>query len=52
MKTPITKIITLLFVVTLFSSCAVDMFNKISGNRNVVTENRNTKEDFTKIKVL
>ncbi|MDD7914546.1 head GIN domain-containing protein [Polaribacter ponticola] len=51
MKTPITKIITLLFVVTLFSSCAVDMFNKISGNRNVVTENRNTKEDFTKIKV-
>jgi hypothetical protein len=51
MKTPITKILTLLFVATLFSSCAVDMFNKVSGNRNVVTENRDTKEDFTKIRV-
>jgi len=27
------------------------MFNRINGNRNVVTENRNLKEDFTKIKV-
>lgn len=51
MKTPIKKILTLLFVATLFSSCAVDMFNKVSGNRNVVTENRDTKEDFTKIRV-
>ena len=45
------KILTLLFVVTLFSSCAVDMFNRVNGNRNVVTEDRSTKEDFTKIKV-
>jgi hypothetical protein len=45
------KILTLLFVATLFSSCAVDMFNRVNGNRNVVTEDRSTKEDFTKIKV-
>ena len=45
------KILTLLFVTTLFSSCAVDLFNRVSGNRNVVTEDRSTKEYFTKIKV-
>jgi hypothetical protein len=45
------KILTLLFVATLFSSCAVDMFNRVNGNRNVVIEDRSTKEDFTKIKV-
>ena len=45
------KILTLLFVATLFSSCSVDMFNRVNGNRNVVTEDRSTKEDFTKIKV-
>jgi hypothetical protein len=45
------KILTLLFVAILFSSCAVDMFNRVNGNRNVVTEDRSTKEDFTKIKV-
>jgi hypothetical protein len=45
------KILTLLFVATLFSSCAVDMFNRVNGNRNVVTEDRSTKENFTKIKV-
>ncbi|MBT3742417.1 MAG: DUF2807 domain-containing protein [Polaribacter sp.] len=45
------KILTLLFIATLFSSCAVDMFNRVNGNRNVVTEDRSTKEEFTKIKV-
>lgn len=51
MKTTINKILTLLLVTTLLSSCAVDMFNRVNGNRNVVTENRSSKEDFTKIKV-
>ena len=51
MKTPITKILTLLLVATLLSSCGVDLFNRVNGNRNVVTENRSTKEGFTKIKV-
>lgn len=51
MKIATQKILTLLLITTLFSSCAVDMFNRVNGNRNVVTEDRSTKEDFTKIKV-
>lgn len=51
MKTSINKILTLLLVTTLFSSCAADMFNRVTGNRNVVTKNRSSKQDFTKIKV-
>jgi hypothetical protein len=51
MKTTITKFLTVLFVTTLFSSCAVDMFNRVNGNKNVVTEDRSTKESFTEIKV-
>jgi hypothetical protein len=51
MKTPITKFLTVLFVATLFSSCAVDMFNRVNGNKNVVTEDRSTKENFTEIRV-
>jgi hypothetical protein len=51
MKTPIKKVLTLLFIATLFSSCAIDMLNRVSGNRNVVTENRSIKEDFTRVRV-
>ena len=51
MKIATQKILTLLLITTLFSSCALDMFNRVNGNRNVVTEDRSTKEDFTKIKV-
>ncbi len=51
MKTSITKIFTLLLVATLLSSCGVEMFNRVNGNRNVVTENRSSKQDFTKVKV-
>ena len=51
MKTSSTKLLTILFIGTLFSSCAIDMFNRATGNRNVVTEDRSAKEDFTKIKV-
>ncbi|MGK0329791.1 head GIN domain-containing protein [Polaribacter sp.] len=51
MKTSSTKLLTIFFIATLFSSCAIDMFNRATGNRNVVTEDRSAKEDFTKIKV-
>jgi hypothetical protein len=51
MKTSSTKLLTILFIATLFSSCAIDMFNRATGNRNVITEDRSAKEDFTKIKV-
>ena len=50
MKTTITKIIALVFLSTLTTSCIVDGFNKINGNRKVVTENRKLNDDFTKIK--
>ncbi|WP_405605731.1 head GIN domain-containing protein [Polaribacter sp. Asnod1-A03] len=51
MKTATQKIITLLLVTVLLSSCSAEMFNSISGNKNVVTENRSTKEDFSAIKI-
>ncbi|MEE9407965.1 MAG: head GIN domain-containing protein [Polaribacter sp.] len=51
MKNSITKIIAVLFVATIFTSCGVDMFNRINGNRNVVTQDRKTSENFTGIKV-
>ena len=38
MKNSATKIITLLFIATILTSCSVDMFNSISGNRNVITQ--------------
>lgn len=43
--------IVLLFVSVLFTSCGVDMFNRIDGNRNVVTQDREITNDFTKVKV-
>ena len=51
MKNSATKIITLLFIATIFTSCSVDMFNSISGNRNVITQERKTSNAFTGIKV-
>lgn len=51
MKTSTKSLFTILFLATILSSCNVNMFNRINGNRNVVTEDRNLKEDFTKIKV-
>jgi hypothetical protein len=51
MKNSITKIIAILFIATLFSSCGVDMFNKVNGNRNVITEQRKASGNFTGIKV-
>jgi hypothetical protein len=41
----------LIFLATFLSSCNVDMFNRIDGNKNVVIENRKINEDFTKVKV-
>ncbi|QNM86954.1 DUF2807 domain-containing protein [Polaribacter pectinis] len=51
MKNSITKIIAILFVASVFSSCGVDMFNRVNGNRNVVTEERKASDNFTGIKV-
>lgn len=51
MKASTKTFFSILFLATLLSSCNVNMFNRVNGNRNVVTEERNLKEDFTKIKV-
>ena len=51
MKTSTKKLFSILFLATILSSCNVNMFNRVNGNRNVITEDRNLKEDFTKIKV-
>lgn len=51
MKTLITKAFALLFIATVSTSCMIDGINSVSGNRNVVTENRKINDDFTKIDV-
>lgn len=51
MKNSISKIIAILFVATVFSSCVGNMFNSVNGNRNVITEVRKASDNFTKIKV-
>lgn len=51
MKTITKKLLSILFLATLLSSCNVNMFNRVNGNRNVVTEDRKANEDFTKVKV-
>ena len=47
----LTKTFVVLFISTVFMSCGVDLFNRIEGNRNVVTENRQIDNDFTRVKV-
>lgn len=51
MKSSIKKLFSLLIVAVLFASCNVNMFNRITGNNNVITDNRKTNESFTKVKV-
>lgn len=51
MKSTTKKLLALLFVSVLMSSCNVNMFNRVNGNRNVVTVDRSTSQKFTKIKV-
>ncbi|WP_439131652.1 head GIN domain-containing protein [Polaribacter sp.] len=51
MKTITKKLLSILFLATLLSSCNVNMFNRVNGNKNVITETRKVNEDFTKIKV-
>lgn len=45
------KVLTLCFIATLLSSCNSNMFNSVTGNRNVTIEDRSKKEPFTAIKV-
>ena len=38
------------FISTILASCNVDMFNRIEGNRNVISKKRKVNDNFTKIK--
>lgn len=49
MKTKVKKLAVALFIGITCTSCAVDMFNKVSGNKNVVNEDRKVSTDFTRI---
>ena len=50
MKTKITKLAIIFLITVVCTSCVVEAFNGIKGDRNVVTENRKITEDFTAIR--
>ncbi|WP_373942772.1 hypothetical protein OEG92_06490 [Polaribacter sejongensis] len=51
MKNSVSKIIAILFITTLFTSCNVDMMNRINGDKNIITKTRKIADQFTGIKV-
>ena len=50
MKLIMIKFTAFLFLTTL-TSCNIDMLNRIEGNNNVISINREINKDFTKVKV-
>ena len=42
---------TALFFLTILSSCGLDMLNRIEGNNNVISIDRDIDENFTKVRV-
>lgn len=50
MQKSICKLITFVFLMTMLTSCGIDMLNRIEGNNNVVIQKRELI-DFTKVKV-
>ncbi|AUC85032.1 DUF2807 domain-containing protein [Polaribacter sp. ALD11] len=51
MKKSINQFLIVLFIATIFTSCGVDMLNKVNGNRNVVVKERKPQDNFSGIKV-
>jgi hypothetical protein len=51
MKKLITKTIVLFLITTFFTSCNIHMFDRVNGNKKVVTKNRKATNNFTSIKV-
>ena len=51
MKKLITKTIAVLFIATIFTSCSADMFNRVNGNRNVISKDRKISNKFNGIRV-
>ena len=50
MQKSICKLTTFVFLMTMLTSCGIDMLNRIEGNNNVVIQKRELI-DFTKVKV-
>jgi len=50
MKTKTTKLAFVFLMTVVCTSCVIEAFNGIKGDRNVVTENRKITEDFTAIR--
>lgn len=51
MKLKLHKIAVALFITTVLTSCGADIFNRVNGNGNVITEKRKINTDFTSVKV-
>ena len=51
MNSLLKKASALLFAITLITACHVNGFNKVTGNKNVITKERTINEPFTKIDV-
>lgn len=45
------QFLAILFIATIFTSCGLDIFNGVVGNRNIVTTERTPQADFSGIKV-
>lgn len=51
MKKSTNQLLVILFLSTILTSCGVDYLNKVNGNRNVTTENRDVNNTFNSIHV-
>ena len=49
MKTKITKLAIIFLITVVCTSCVVEAFNGIKGDRNVVTENRKITADLPRL---
>jgi hypothetical protein len=45
------QFIGILFIASLFTSCSIDVFNRVNGNRNVLVKERKPQENFSGITV-
>ena len=45
------QFIGILFIAALFTSCSIDIFNRVNGNRNVLVKERKPQDDFSGITV-
>jgi hypothetical protein len=51
MKKKNIQLLALIFITTLCTSCNIDLFNKVIGNRNIVVKERKPQANFSEIEV-